>query len=190
MTGPTVVTILTKKYAHLRGEYDYAERDAEPAMGIEAIDAVTAHILKRKKVIHRQLEAIEIVLHLFDPTWDFAKVKPIRPKNVKHKMGDLAQLGYDFLRERNNEPATGTQLGRGVVTKLGIEQPSGALVARYARRITTTFSRRSDVIKMLEGIPRRWMLRNFVSVPSADAFSSSRPKIQKQGVPPRRVKAG
>jgi hypothetical protein len=191
MPIPLLVKTLTTKYAHLRGEYEYADRDIEGVIGLDAIDAATARILKRKKQIHRQMNAIEIVIHLFDPTWDFATVKPIRPSKSTHKKGSVAQFGYDVLRENNNEPMTIWKMVRPLVAKLGITNPDTQVLQRYAANLNTTFmNRRHDTVKMLEGLPRRWMLRNYVPLPSADASSSSRSKPEKPDALPRRAKAG
>lgn len=185
-----VVKTLTKKYAQLRGEYDHAEMDAETAFGLEAIDAVTARILKRKKVIHEQLDAIEKVIHIYDPRWDFATVKPIRPHKSNNPKGGVAQLAYDVLRENDNEPMTIAQIVHGVIARLGIEDTDDKLRKRYRSAINGTFmNRRDDIVKMLEGLPRRWMLRDFVPLPPPGASSSTRAKTATARVPPQRAAA-
>jgi hypothetical protein len=185
---PTVVKTLTRKYAHLRGEYDYAEREIEDVFGLDAIDTATARILKRKKEIHHQLDAVETVIHIFDPTWDFTRVRPIRPQVIVNKNGALLQAAYEVFRERNNIPMSVYQIARAVAVKLGFADPDSNQVGRFASKLTNAFMRKRDgVLIMLEGLPRRWMLRNFVPL-SSEAFSANiSANLQIRDVRPRRV---
>jgi len=191
MAAIQVVKTLQTKYAHLRGEYEHADRDIEDVYGLDAMDAAAARILKRKKEIHRQLDAIEIVIHIFDPAWDFASVKPIKPKHIEHKAGGIAQLACEVLRENNNVPMTVAEVTKAIMTKLGIARPDQLQWKRYTSLVTNTFMRRrDDAFIMLEGLPRRWMLRNYVPVPSAGASSNNLPKTATRDARPRRGIAG
>ena len=82
MTGmgiSPVISMLTKKYAQLLGEFEFAERQVEDAFGLDAIIAATERIDQRKREIEEKLEALETVIWLFDAEWDPARVKPNYP---------------------------------------------------------------------------------------------------------------
>lgn len=70
MTGSHVVSLLSKKYAKLLGEHEFAERLTEDAIGLDAIIEATNRCDERKREIDEKLAAIETVIWLFDTEWD------------------------------------------------------------------------------------------------------------------------
>jgi hypothetical protein len=73
MAGSHVISLLSKKYAKLLGEFEFAEREVGDAFGLQAIIAATERSDQRKRQIEEQLQAIETVIWLFDPDWDPAR---------------------------------------------------------------------------------------------------------------------
>lgn len=185
-----IVKTLSQKYARLRGEYSRAETTEDGAWGLDAIDAATARVVARKMEIRKQLDAIEIVIRLYEPHWDSANIRPIKSrKKFSHPKGEIARSGYSALREANNQPMTVSEIASDVAPKLGYKHPDDKTLSRLRSVIYGAFMRRDDLVEMIEGNPPRWRLRNYVPVPSADAFSSTRTKTATARVPPQRAAA-
>jgi DNA-binding XRE family transcriptional regulator len=94
MTGSHVVSLLTTKYAKLLGEYEFAERMTEDAIGLAAIIEATNRCDARKKEIDEKLAAIETVIWLFDTNWNPATVKGLSQEALAADSGiDMRYLG-------------------------------------------------------------------------------------------------
>jgi hypothetical protein len=159
MGVPQVITTLTKKYARLLGDYEIAEQEIEPVVGLDAILAATARIDQRKAEITETLAALEIVIWLFDPNWDPARVNPRHTRPHIRKNGEISRTAYAVMRDAGRS-MSGREIAKKVAEKFEIQLPNERELARIESSILNVFTMRiGETVELHEGSPRRWSLK-------------------------------
>ncbi|MEJ0025500.1 MAG: hypothetical protein WDN01_05680 [Rhizomicrobium sp.] len=154
---PLVVSILSKKYAKLLGEYEFAERLTEDAVGLDAIIEATNRCDLRKKDLDEKLSAIETVIWLFDPDWDPAKVRPTYPRKQHVTKGAISRTVYAILRDAT-VPLSRRELARMVAARLRIEPPDEREISRIESDIHLTLKgREGRTAQVVSYKPMRWV---------------------------------
>ena len=157
-SGTNLVKTLTRTYAKLVGEYEFAERMVESAIGVDAIMEAGDRCEARKKEIDKTLEAIEIVIWLFDPKWDPAKVRPNYPRQKFYGRGDLSKPLFAVLRDAE-APLTRREIAREIARRLGLPKPTTEEIRRIENAIQTTlYDRRGRAIQIVSRHPNRYAL--------------------------------
>jgi hypothetical protein len=158
MTGTNLVKTLTTKYAKLLGEYEFAERMTEDAVGMAAIMEATNRCDTRKKEITEKLEAIETVIWMYDADWDPAKVRPNYPRKKHLKPGAIIRAGYAVLRDAKI-PMTSRQIARVVAERLGYGKLEERGMMRIDNAIYNTLSSRvGKTVMIASREPTRWSI--------------------------------
>lgn len=153
-----VISMLTKKYASLLGEFEFAERAVEDAIGLDAIIEATNQIDKRKKAINDLLVAIEMVIELFDPDWDPAAVRPKYPRKRHPKKGLIAKAAFGVLRDAK-APMTTREIARAALLRLGYEKLEERDFASVDNSLYSVFQKRVGTTLMIASHnPIRWAL--------------------------------
>lgn len=158
MAGNNLVKTLTREYAKLQGEYEFAERMVEDAVGLDAITEASNRCDARKKEIEKTLEAIEIVIWLFDPDWNPAAVRPNYPRDRKYGRGDLSKTMLAILRETET-PLTRREIAHEIARRLGLTDPHHQEIKRIENGIQTTlYDRKGRTIQVTGSNPTRYAL--------------------------------
>ena len=178
MAGTNLVKTLTRKYAQLVGEYEFAERPSEDAIGLDSIIEATIHCDAHKKEINDKLAAIETVIWMFDPSWNPATVRPNYPKTRYDRPGAISRAAYAILGEAPR-PLTTREIAKLVVTRLNIENPVERDVARIESAVHGSLSgREGKTIQAVSRNPIRWAL-----IPRENVKAGRR----KQSKPPPKI---
>ncbi len=157
-TLQAVIFALVKKYAKLLGEYEFAERMTEDAVGLDAIIEATNRCDVRKKEITEMLSAIETVIWMFDEDWDPAAVRPNYPRKKHLKPGTISRAAYAVLREAKS-PMTSREVAHVVADRLGYGKPEEREMARIDLAIYNVFMKRvGTAIAIVDRDPTRWAL--------------------------------
>lgn len=158
MASTNLVKTLTRKYAQLSGEYEFAERMVEDASGLDAIIAATERSDQRKKEIDEKLEAIETVIWLFDPEWDPAAVRPKYPRMTYAPPKAISRAAYAILRDAS-VPMTTREIARIVASRLGYREPSERDMARIDTAVHGVLSKKvGRTIEIVSENPKRWAI--------------------------------
>lgn len=158
MAGTNLVKTLTRTYAKLQGEYEFAERMVEDAIGLDAIIEASDRCDARKEEIEKTLEAIETVIWLFDPDWNPATVRPNYPRQRFVSRGDLSKPLFAILKEANT-PLSRRELAREIAHRLGLTDPNGQEIKRIENGIQTTLNdRKGRTIQIASYNPTKWAL--------------------------------
>ena len=158
MAGSIVISMLSKKYAKLLGEFEFAERAVEDAIGLDAIIEATNRCDANKKEISEKLAAIETVIWLFDANWDPAAVRPNYPRRTVSNPGKMAKAAYAVLRDAK-VPMTSREVARVVAVRLGYEKIEEAEMKRIDLDIYNVFTKRAGTTLMIASrSPIRWAL--------------------------------
>jgi hypothetical protein len=178
-----VISMLTKKYAHLLGEFEVAERAVEDAHGLDAIIEATNQVDKRKQEINNILAAIETVIELFDPDWDPARVRPNYPRKST-KPGTFSRIAYAVLRDAA-VPMTSREIARVVASRLGHEKLEEREINRIDLAIYNTFSGRvGTTVKIVSQNPIRWtMIERSKALPRAKQRRSIKSYLEETAAP-------
>lgn len=187
MTGTNLVKTLTTKYAKLLGEYEFAERTVEDAVGLDAIIEATNRCDARKAEIVEKLEAIETVIWMFDEGWDPAIVRPNYPRKKHLKPGAISRAAYAILRDAKF-PMTSREIARVVAERLGYGKLEEREMARIDNAIFNAMSDRTGKMTMIVSRdPTRWALipRDQVQTRSQSRISaaSAAPAESEQSAP-------
>jgi hypothetical protein len=158
MAGPLVISILTKKYAQLRGEWEFAERTVEDAIGLKEIIAATQRSDERKRTIEDQLAAIETVIWLFDEKWDPAAVRPLTPRKKHWTRNVISRAALRVMREAGN-PMSSREITHAIVARLSYGKLEEREMARIDNAVFVALDTRvgSSVLKV-GAKPIRWSL--------------------------------
>jgi hypothetical protein len=185
MAKPLVIHALERKYARLLGEYEVAEQEVEPVVGLSAIIAATEQIDRRKKEINEKLINLEESIWLFDPQWDPARITPVHARRRTRKPGDISRTAYGVLREAR-EPLTGRQLAREVASRFKLEGPDERAIARIESAIHNALrTKLGRGVYLYEGTPRRWAVFAPGATPPSVAANSPSSRAIQVGAQPR-----
>lgn len=155
MTGSHVVSLLSKKYAKLAGEYELADRMTEDAVGLSAIIAATEQSDRRKKELMEQLEAIEVVIWMYDPEWNPAAIRPAS-KRVHHKLGALSRAAYAILRAAKVGLTT-REIAKLAMERLGLDLTDQREIRRVENAVNNALSgREGRAVRKVSYDPIRW----------------------------------
>ena len=158
MAPPLIVTMLSKKYAQLLGEQEFAYRTVEDANGLKEIVAATQRADERKRQIDDTLAAIETVVWLYDPKWDPSGLRPLTPRKKHWTPSTISRAALKILREAG-EPLTTTQITHRIAVRLGLPKFEGCEIHRINTAIYTTLNPRvgSTILRSSEN-PIRWSI--------------------------------
>lgn len=158
MGRPTAAVTLERKYARKLGEYAVIEQETEPVVGVDAILRKWAEIEQRKRVLRREIAAIEIAIKQFEPDWDRSAIEPLRtrPRVRRHGMG--ARAAYGVLREAS-QPLTTWQIAKAAAQALKLENPTLQDLARLTS-VASGVCRRGEGkgLHRHPGKPTRWAM--------------------------------
>jgi hypothetical protein len=171
MAGTNLVKTLTAKYAKLLGEYEFAERMVEDAIGLDAIIEASNRCDARKEEIGKTLEAIETVIWLFEPDWNPAAVRPNYPRQRHFARGDLSKQLFDILKDAET-PLTRHEIAH----RLAIADPTDQEIKRIENGIQTTLNdRKGRTIQVASYNPTRWAL-----IPTENAKAGTNKRRQRK----------
>jgi hypothetical protein len=158
MTGPLIISMLSKKYAQLLGEQEFAYRTVEDANGLKEIVAATQRADERKRQIDDILASIETVVWLYDPKWDPSGLRPLAPRKKHWTPSTISRAALKILREAG-EPLTTTQITHRIAVRLGLPKFEGREINRINTAVNTTLNQRvgSTILRSNES-PIRWSI--------------------------------
>ena len=140
MADPIIISTLTKKYAHLKGEVEAAA--------------------KRARVLQKDMYHIECVIRIFREDWEGRKVKAVRPR--KPARWTNSRQGMRFAMEilRTAErPLTANEIALRSAELAEMPVPDKESVWAMANAITTGFKRRlGDSVATDGERPARWWI--------------------------------
>jgi hypothetical protein len=140
MAEPLVLSILTAKYARLKGEME-----AHNAAG---------------RRIARDMHHVECVIRLFREEFEGRKVKAVRPRKPARwtRSRDGLKLALDVLRKAD-QPMTSNEIAYQTAEIAGLPIPDKWELWAMSNAINTSLKRRiGKGIACDEGRPRRWAL--------------------------------
>lgn len=153
----SVLNALERRYAQVLGRYETIERECEEVVGASALIEAQDRVESDKILMRRVLDAIEVVGHEFDPSWQPKLVKPIYPRRTDGNSGRISKTAWGVMRS-GGRPMTAREIAKGVVEALG-EERNERTVARIEIAIRAAVGNRlGKDIEVFEGRPRRYAI--------------------------------
>jgi hypothetical protein len=158
MAGPLVVSLLTKQYAKLLGELEFADRPVMDTDGLAAFDEAVYRAASQKREIEEKLAAIETVIWMFDADWDPSAIRPNYPRKRHAKVGAISPAAYGILRDAK-VPMTTRDIARVVAARLRYEKPEERDIARIDSAVNVALTKRVGVtVQIVSKNPIYWEL--------------------------------
>jgi hypothetical protein len=156
MAGSIVISQLTDRYARLLGAYKFADRFIEDVEGLQAIQEATAKIDEYKLELKSQMSDIAGSIRQFDPSFNVASIRPIRPKRQQFAYGSVSKAVYATMREEAR-PLKTREISKLVAAKMGLPLEERALF-RFDAMVYNALLPRVGFTIQVEGDPKQWSL--------------------------------
>lgn len=159
MPGSHVVSLLTKQYARLLGELEFADRSImDTGAGLAAFDEAIYAVAALKKEIGEKLAAIEVVIWMYDENWDPSAIRPNFPRQRHLKPGAISRAAYAILRDAKI-PMTTREIARVAAARLGYANADEREITRIEGAVYGALDKKVGVtLEIVQREPIRWQL--------------------------------
>jgi hypothetical protein len=141
MADPHIISVLSAKYARLRGEQ--------------------AKLIRESRSIAHDMHHIECVIRLFREEWEGRKITAIRPRKPVRWSRNRNGVRYAFeALKAASEPLTANEIASRVAVLARLPEPDKATLWAMASAINTGLKRHANCgVVDLGGRPKRWTLK-------------------------------
>lgn len=154
-----------RHYAKLVGELGWLDNPPKRLTRLlpdqERFEAEQPARQARREAVLEALPHLEYVIRMFEPEWDRAAVKPIRPRAPKSGLPPqgISGAAIDILREAD-QPLSIAEIVSRMADRHDLEIDTVAQRQKYHTAVNNTLkSTFRDAIAKVEGYPERWFVR-------------------------------